>query len=465
MPRHFSERLERFSRTDRPFDLRRWFAVLSLVSIGIISVALALLMSRFLSETMVQRDAVVSMELIDSAVEAEGAAAYFADRSSEAAGRRVLDSFFNQIARLPDIARALVYDADRTIIWASDASLTRQQAGFNPELDNTLRGELEVEWGYVGEQDKPEHEVEVFPSVKPGTRFVEAYIPIWTKNKARVIGVVEIYRLPNALFATIDRGNRLIWMGTTMAGVFLYATLFWIVRRASRVMRDQQQRLVDTETMAALGEMASAVAHGIRNPLAAIRSSAELALGEELKGARESASDIIAETDRLDAWVRDFLAYSRSEDATPEPIDINTVVRHSLAGFGPTLQRQKVNLELDLTESLPLASGNRTPLGQVVNSLVSNALEAMPQGGRLRAVTRRDAGAGDVVVEIADTGPGMKAEQLKQAFRPFFTTKPSGTGLGLPLAQRLLARCGGALRLESGPGAGTTAILRLKTAR
>lgn len=460
--RRLARRAANLRRTDRPFDLERWFALVSLVCISLICATLGLLMSRFLSETMIRRDAVVSMEMIASVVEVEDTAAYFA-RHSDSTGRKVLDSFFNHVARLPDIARAHVYAADRTIIWSSDPLLIGQKAGFNPELDETLDGELEIEWGHVGELDKPEHAD--FDRQQQGTRFVEAYIPIWTRDKTQVIGVVEIYRLPHALFAAIDAGNRLIWTGAAVGGAFLYGALFWIVRRASRVMREQQRRLVDTETMAAVGEMASAVAHGIRNPLAVIRSSAELALGEQLRGAHEAAADIVAETDRLDHWVRDFLSYARSDDTTPEPVDINEVLQQCLAGFGPTLQRQKISLETDLAESLPRAEGNSAPLAQVINTLISNSLEAMPEGGRLRASTRWDPREGRITLEIGDSGFGIDAAHLKDVFRPFFTTKPTGTGLGLPLAQRLLARCGGAIDLTSEQGVGTTATLRLRTAR
>lgn len=217
--------------------------------------------------------------------------------------------------------------------------------------------------------------------------------------------------------------------------------------------------------MAAVGEMASAVAHGIRNPLAVIRSSAELALGEDLGGAREAAADIVAETDRLDHWVRDFLAYARSDDLAPEPVDINAVLRDSLAGFAATLHRQGVDLDVHVTENMPPAWGNNAPLGQVVNSLVSNSLEAMPRGGKLRAATHWDMVTQELVLEINDTGQGIAAEHAESVFRPFFTTKLSGTGLGLPIAQRLLARSGGKIELTSVEGEGTTATLRLQTAR
>ena len=96
-----------------------------------------------------------------------------------------------------------------------------------------------------------------------------------------------------------------------------------------------------------MGEMASAVAHGIRNPLASIRSSAELALADDPENARQFASDIVAEADRMDKWVRDLLLYARSDGPDLEAVDINEVVRESLRGFGPAMERQNVAVTVD----------------------------------------------------------------------------------------------------------------------
>ena len=103
-------------------------------------------------------------------------------------------------------------------------------------------------------------------------RFVELYIPLRETSTGPVIGVVELYRIPFALARAIDAGTVLTWMISLGIGLFLYGVLFWIVRRADRLIRSQQERLIESETLGALGEMASAVAHGIRNPLASIRS-------------------------------------------------------------------------------------------------------------------------------------------------------------------------------------------------
>ena len=133
-------------------------------------------------------------------------------------------------------------------------------------------------------------------------------MPIFDVHGRRIVGVVELYKVPADLFETLAEGRRLIWLAAVVAAAFLYAALFWIVLRAQRIIEIQGDRLVESESLAVVGEMGSAVAHGLRNPLAAIRSSAELALESPLPDqARECAQDIVAQVDRLEGWVRQLL--------------------------------------------------------------------------------------------------------------------------------------------------------------
>jgi signal transduction histidine kinase len=445
----------------RPFNLLRWFSAISLVCIFLISSASALLLSRFLSDHMVRHDARVSKELIESVVRAENTWSYFLERDRGRA-EAALESFFTHVSRLPDVVRANVYRPDRTVIWSSIPDFIGRRLGPNPELEAAFAGELEVEFGIAGLDGKPEHAL--FDPANSGMQFVEAYIPIWNSGADQVVGVVEIYKLPRALFAAVADGQRRIWLSAALGGLLLYATLFWIVRRASLVIRDQQTLLVESETMAAIGELASAVAHSIRNPLASIRSSAELVLEEAAEGTREPASDIIAETERMDKWVRDLLIYARHEGAAPELVDINEVLRDSLQGFAQVMERQGVALELDTQEPLPPIKGHVAPLGQAFNNLVANALEAMARGGRLKAVTRREAAGRSIAISLTDDGPGLPADLAAQLFRPFFTTKPGGLGLGLALVRRTVTRHGGTVEFSVGEGRSTTVTVRLPAA-
>lgn len=446
--------------SERPYNLLRRFAALSLVCIVATSASSAFLLARFLKARMLEREAVVTMEFIESIVHAEATWSSFINRTSRQADP-VLESFFNHIANLPDVVRANVYAQDRTVLWSSTPGFIGRVLGPNHELDEAFAGELAIESGTVGVQDKAEH-IAFRPD--PGTRFVEAYIPIWSRDHARVCGVVEIYKLPHALFAAIDAGRRLVWLGAAASAVLLYAVLFWIVRRASRTIACQHQRLTEAETIATIGEMATAVAHGIRNPLASIRSSAELAAGEDLDEVHAATADIVREADRLDGWVRDLLLFARAEAVAQESVDVNDTLRTTLQGAQPAIGRKGVRLAVALDEPLPRIRGKTAPLTHAFDSLITNALDAMPEGGSLRIESRLCREHGQVEVSIADTGPGVPRELLGKVMRPFFTTKRTGVGLGLSLARRIIGRCGGSFDIKSVEGQGTVVAMRFPPA-
>lgn len=435
----------------RPFNLSRWFAAVGLVSIASLSLASAVLLSRFLTEQMLRQEAVLTMEFIHSVVLAENATGFFRDPQAGAAD---LESTFNHVASMPDVLRTSAHDAERRVIWSNDREIIGRRFTDNPELEEALDGRLVVHGDrLVGRGVKAEHAT----LDEHVGYFVEIYFPV-RDTTGEIVGAVELYKTPRALFAAIQAGERAVWLGAAAGGAFLYLALFWLIRRADRLIQAQQERLIESETLAAVGEVGSAVAHGIRNPLAAIRSSAELALETEDTAAREAAGDIIAEVDRLGSWVRDLLSYSRPVAGMDTDVDLAAIVRDSVGSFDRETARG-VTTVTQLQPELPAVRGDPLLLGQVIGSLLANAYEALPSGGRVTVRAQRaDA---NVVLEVSDDGPGMNEQQIDRVFRPFYTTKPKGLGVGLPLAKRIVERFGGAIEVRSSPGHGTTVALRL----
>jgi two-component system, NtrC family, sensor histidine kinase HydH len=443
----------------KPFNLTRWFAALSFVSIGIVGVVSAVLLSRFLVEEMLHRDAEVTAQFVQSITEAENAASYF-QHSGFAGTKRDLEDFLRHMSTMPDVARTNIYSKDRVVVWSSDQHLIGKKFGLNPELDEALEGKLAVEAEFLEERKfaKPEH---IF--LANAKDIVENYIPVWDVQHRSVIGVVEVYKEPKALFATIYKGLRLIWLCALLGGLFLFTVLFWLVRRASRVMREQERALVSKETFTAVGEMASAVAHGIRNPLSSIRTSAELLVDTDAQARNEQAHDIIAEVDRLETWVRNLLTYAHQGTGRSEPLQLNELIRAAAQSFDRELERLGISLSWDLPERLPQVSADAQVLGQIFHSLLANAVEAMPSGGRLAIATSAAKGGKFASLRISDTGSGMSQEQLDKVFVPFQTTKKRGLGVGLPLVKLALERLGGTIDIASRLGEGTTVILNIPT--
>jgi two-component system sensor histidine kinase HydH len=140
-------------------------------------------------------------------------------------------------------------------------------------------------------------------------------------------------------------------------------------------------------------------------------------------------------------------------------------VRKCVENIAGETTRRDIIVDVELPSSLPRVQADDALLGQVLNSLLANAVEAMPQAGRLRVRAESDSRARQVLLTVADTGVGIPAHQLAKVFVPFHTTKPRGLGVGLSLAKRIVKRFGGDIAIDSREGHGTTVSLNLLTAR
>lgn len=230
--------------------------------------------------------------------------------------------------------------------------------------------------------------------------------------------------------------------------------------RMTAQLRESRDRLVQSEKLASIGEMAAAVAHGLRNPLASLRASAQLVLRHpNSPAAGEQLHAIIEEVDRLDRRITHLLTFSRPAPFHPIPERVSALVQGVLPAFVERIRSQGVTLRVEIPDSLPEVQVDPMKLEQALVELLANALDAMPSGGNLTitATASRDAQeVAGVTVVVADSGRGIPAEALASVGQPFFTTRQEGTGLGLATARRFVEQHGGRLDLESAPGAGTT---------
>ena len=441
------------------FHLFRRFAILSLISISLVCVVSSILMTRFMKDHMLLRYASTMHEFVQSVADIE-----IADAAAKGALTDISDkamaSLHRQLAAMPSTLRTNIYGVDGRLVWTSDEDLKRQALGRNEELEKAIQGEVEIETGVTGKEQHPKLE-HMFLSGKP-VPFVEIYLPIRDKRTGKVFGVAEIYRIPETLFESIDQGVMSIWMTGAASGLFLFCTLAWIVRRAQNTIRDQQGRLIESERLAVVGEMGAAVAHGIRNPLSSIRSSAELWLDDAGTGpAREAVEDIVSEVDKLEKWVRDLLTFSQVQPGESGRVDLRQLVPALLERFARELDKRGIRHGSDVPSDLPAVKGNVALFEQVLANLVANAMEAMPRGGELRVTAAWDARAARVDVTVTDTGVGMSPATQARLFTPFHTTKAKGMGLGLALVRRIVRRFGGEVTIDSALGKGASVTLRL----
>lgn len=247
-----------------------------------------------------------------------------------------------------------------------------------------------------------------------------------------------------------------------LAGLAAYAA---IAVENSRLYRRMKER----DRLAALGEMAAGLAHEIRNPLGAIKASAQyLSEEDEQSTGREFLDIIVDEVDRLNRVVSSFLDYARPSAGDPAPINVNDTVQRTLQLLASECDAARVNTHVTLDPDLPPARIDVEQLRQVLINLVQNALHAMEGGGALFVETAARARAHlggrqrrEIEIRVRDTGPGIDEGILAHLFVPFATTKNQGTGLGLAISQRIVSAAGGTIEVRSVQREGTTFTIRL----
>jgi two-component system, NtrC family, sensor histidine kinase HydH len=440
------------------FDLRLWFAVAGFAVIAVLGAAFAMLMSNYLTTTMLDREVAVTQEFLQSVLGAEGYGervfAHDGDGANEA-----LKAFAEHVRAMPEILRVNVYGADRRILWSTDEALTGRLFEDNPELQEAMEGNLVSEIGQLDSDDKPEH---IALGASATGHFIEAYLPI--RREDTVMGVVEVYKVPTALEAAIDRGRRIIEVSAAIGSLVLFATLYWIVRRGALQIQRQQAELGRMEGLAAVGQMASAVAHSLRNPLSGIRSSAEL-LRLEHPTLKPVPDEIIGEVDRLDQCVRELMDYARSDTVSVQRVEPLDLVRDTVERQRGALDRARVAVTIDDERRTRRPVDVDPPmLGQAMASIVTNAIEALPDGGHLRIVLS-EPDSRHALISFIDSGSGIPANLLPRISEPFFTTKIHGLGLGLALARRIVERFNGTLDILSSDQGGAMLRIRLAVAR
>ena len=229
-------------------------------------------------------------------------------------------------------------------------------------------------------------------------------------------------------------------------------------------LRTSRERLVQAERVTAWREMARRLAHELKNPIFPIQVSLDT-LGRALDRDparfaalfRESSETIQQELRSLRRIVDEFSDFARMPRPTFAAVSLNTIAEQTLALYRD--RAGAVSLETDLAAGLATLPGDRDLLARAAGNLVANALEAMPEGGRLRLTTRATADA--QALDISDTGPGLVGDQRTRLFTPYFTTKAGGTGLGLAIVQGIVSDHGGRVEVSSVAGQGTTFTLLL----
>lgn len=296
------------------------------------------------------------------------------------------------------------------------------------------------------------------PLVRRGLDVRAAFHPVIDDGRVVAVLVAEARPEWAAELRRLGRWLTLVAVVSVLAIAVLAGIL---VRGIGRTLALERQ-LTRADNLAAMGRMTATLAHEIKNPLAIIRGSAKR-LGKLEPEAQRMADSVIEEVDRLGRTVGRYLQFARIEQEPGGTGDLAAALGATLDLLEGEVRARHCVLEREGDLAAPaFVRLDVESLKQVCVNLVLNALEASPEGGRVRVALERR--GGHATLAVRDDGPGMPAEIVRRLGEPFFTTKAMGTGLGLFLSRRLVESAGGRLAVESAPGQGTRVSASFRTA-
>ncbi len=355
-----------------------------------------------------------------------------------------LETIFNAIQE-----GIIVTDSNGRITYLNEAACElfglQAEESIGKRLDERVRG---LDWQSLTHSGGPvSRDMEIF---YPQNRFINFYIvPLVIEQRESAAGVADAG--PRSATAATISGEK---VGHAM-----------ILRDITQSRRTEQET-IETERLNALTLLAAGVAHEIGNPLNSLNIHFQLMQRQvaKLDGAaraelQESINVARAEINRLDSIVGQFLRAIRPTRPQLHPENINSVIDETVRFFASEIRDRDIVVEQELRADLPLLPIDRDQMKQAFYNVIKNSLEAIKRRGILRI--RSDMDESHVLITFTDTGGGISAENLSRVFEPYFTTKTSGTGLGLLIVRRIVREHGGELAIESKEGKGLTLTIRL----
>ena len=365
-----------------------------------------------------------------------------------------LETVFNSIQE-----GIIVTDAKGRITYLNDAACQlfglEADDSIGKRLDERVRG---LDWSALSRSEGPiSRDMEIF---YPSNRFINFYsVPLVIERQPTDDKIDNRNIDPPSPTASPARTSG----ATSISGEQVGHAI--ILRDITETRRSEQQT-IESERLNALTLLAAGVAHEIGNPLNSLNIHLQLIEREarKLDGANraelhESVEVARAEINRLDSIISQFLRAIRPTRPQLRPENVNSIVEEAVRFFAPEIKDRDIVVEQELRSDLPLLELDRDQVKQAFYNVIKNSFEAMKRRGILRI--RTDVDESHVTVRFTDTGGGISPDNLSRVFEPYFTTKTSGTGLGLLIVRRIVREHGGELSIESSEGKGLTLTIRL----
>ncbi len=293
-----------------------------------------------------------------------------------------------------------------------------------------------------------------------------------TPISGEVLGVVEIVQDLSEDYETIFRFQIRVTITCAVVMIFLLIILIFVVKKGEGIIQQRtlerirlKEQLSRAERLSSLGEMVAGISHEIRNPLGIIRSSAELLKKKMDKTApMNSIPDVIVEeANRLNNIITDFLNYAKPHPPNFVPCMIDEIIEKNITFLNPQIEAQGYTIKKRYTGNIPPIHADADMMYQVFLNILINAMQAMPGGGEIQVDIESDDKT--VTVVFKDKGKGIPQEILEKIWDPFFTTKETGTGLGLGIVKNIIEAHNGTIRIENRPIYGAQVTIELPVNR
>ena len=378
---------------------------------------------------------------------------------------QLTNNLLSKLQGLMDVEKAFVYLADhsessRTFSLVDKAGSGESQLpalAANSKITQWFRTNREI----LFFEDKKEVTEYLRPELKPFLDLsVNLAFPLISMD--RLIGIVFLYLSRGPLNGVQIANLQVLSRQASLA--FENALLF-------KERLRQNERMFRAEQLATMGQFAAGIAHELRNPLTAIRSTVQYLASEFDEGTdqRKLANDILDEVDRVNKIVGKLLSLAQPAESNPEDVDIRQEIERCVSLIEAQARGQNIRLQTGFAEDLPRLRFDPAELRQVLLNVMMNGLQAMPDGGTLLIKACRLAeNAGDsvsagerILIEVVDEGRGVPYNLRRKVFEPFFTSKAGGTGLGLAICNSIVKRYNGEIWIDQAEGGGTNVKISL----
>lgn len=368
--------------------------------------------------------------------------------------KNTIHGFNVDVVNIYDISKGVIaYSTDSTLIGQKVTENMGYRKAVEGESSSSVTANIFDLWG-------------LGIDLLGGQKKLRTFVPFTGLNpyggSTQVGGVFELIQDMSEEYKSIVRFQYLVFGLSLVFMGLLFLALLLIVHKAetmieerARAQRELEDQLHQSERLAALGEMVAAVSHEIRNPLGIIRSTAELlgTLPEASESHRKLSSVITEESTRLNRIVTEFLDFARPQNPDIRECDLRDILRKNIDFLRPELDRKGITVKAQMDGRPLKLPADYGQLYRAFLNIFINASQAMENGGSIEVYVEEE--KENFRIKIQDTGMGIRPENIKKIFNPFFTTKDKGTGLGLAIVRKIIEGHKGKITIESQEGKGT----------